>query len=160
MKDFTHTIVLAYAFMKIKEFAVIYCRFADNLAHFGHIFIKNSSHISALPNHWKSNMIIYGLKNCDVVRKARKALPEAKMHDVRDAPLSREKLESLLAVFPDSLVNKRSTAWRKLSDEARAGDQIALLQAHPALMKRPLIEAGDSYFLGWTPENEAALAAM
>jgi len=37
-------------------------------------------------------MIIYGLKNCDVVRKARKALPAAEMHDVRDAPLDRETL--------------------------------------------------------------------
>ncbi len=104
-------------------------------------------------------MIIYGLKNCDVVRKARKALPGAKMHDVRDAPLSREKLEALLEAFPDTLVNKRSTAWRKLSEAERLGDPIALLQAHPALMKRPLIEAGDQYYLGWTPENEAALTA-
>ncbi len=104
-------------------------------------------------------MIIYGLKNCDVVRKARRALPEAHMHDVRDSPLSREKLATLLAVFPETLVNKRSTAWRKLSEAERAGDQIALLQAHPALMKRPLIEAGDQLYLGWTPDNEAALIA-
>jgi arsenate reductase len=81
------------------------------------------------------------------------------MHDVRDSPLNREKLETLLAAFPDSLVNKRSTAWRKLSGEEQAGDPIALLQAHPALMKRPLIEAGDKLYLGWTPENEAALTA-
>jgi arsenate reductase-like glutaredoxin family protein len=104
-------------------------------------------------------MIIYGLKNCDVVRKARKALPGARMHDVRDAPLSREKLETLLAAFPDRLVNKRSTAWRNLSEDERAGDPIALLQAHPALMKRPLIEAGEKLYLGWTAENEAALTA-
>ena len=81
------------------------------------------------------------------------------MHDVRDSPLSREKLAQFLAVFPDTLVNKRSTAWRKLSEEERAADPIALLQAHPALMKRPLIEAGGSLYLGWTPENEAALTA-
>lgn len=104
-------------------------------------------------------MKIYGLKNCDIVRKARKALPKADMHDVRDVPLSREKLAGFLAVFPDTLVNKRSTAWRKLSEEERAGDPIALLQAHPALMKRPLIEAGESLYLGWTADNEAALTA-
>jgi len=104
-------------------------------------------------------MIIYGLKNCDVVRNARKALPEATMHDVRDAPLNRETLERFLAAFPDTLVNKRSTTWRKLSDSERGGDRIALLQAHPALMKRPLIAAGDSLYLGWTPETEAALTA-
>lgn len=104
-------------------------------------------------------MIIYGLKNCDIVRKARKALPEAIMHDVRDSPLPRDKLNSFLAVFPGALVNKRSTAWRKLSEAERASDPIALLQAHPALMKRPLIEARDQLYLGWTAENEAALTA-
>ena len=104
-------------------------------------------------------MIIYGLKNCDIVRKARKALPAAKMHDVRDAPLSFEKLAALLQAFPDTLVNKRSTAWRKLSEAERAEDPITLLQAHPALMKRPLIEAGDKLYLGWTAETEAALTA-
>jgi len=64
-----------------------------------------------------------------------------------------------LAVFPDSLVNKRSTAWRNLNDAERTSDPIALLQAHPALMKRPLIAAGESLYLGWTAENEAALTA-
>ena len=104
-------------------------------------------------------MIIYGLKNCDVVRKARKALPEARMHDVRDAPLDRETLAGFLAAFPDTLVNKRSTAWRKLTDDERASDPIALLQTHPALMKRPLIAAGDKLYLGWTTENKTALTA-
>ena len=104
-------------------------------------------------------MIIYGLKNCDIVRKARKALPDATMHDVRDAPLSRDKLVGFLSVFPETLVNKRSTAWRRLSEAERESDPIALLQAHPALMKRPLIEAGAKLYLGWTAENEAALTA-
>lgn len=81
------------------------------------------------------------------------------MHDVRDQPLPYGVLKSFLKAFPDSLINKRSTTWRKLSEHERAGDPIALLQAHPALMKRPLIKAGDRLYLGWTPENEAALTA-
>ncbi len=105
-------------------------------------------------------MFIYGLKNCDIVRKARKALPEATMHDVRDSPLPRETLQRFMAAFPDTLVNRRSTAWRKLSEAERTSDPIALLQAHPALMKRPLIDAGETLYLGWTPENEAALKAV
>jgi len=104
-------------------------------------------------------MIIYGLKNCDVVRKARKALPAARMHDVRDSPLDRETLQSFMAVFPDTLVNKRSTAWRKLTDAERTEDPITLLQAHPALMKRPLIAAGDKLYLGWSPTTENAILA-
>ncbi len=104
-------------------------------------------------------MIIYGLKNCDVVRKARKALPEARMHDVRDAPLDRDTLVEFMAVFPDTLVNKRSTAWRKLTEEERANDPIALLQAYPALMKRPLIATGAKLYLGWSAETERAMLA-
>lgn len=104
-------------------------------------------------------MYIYGLKNCDVVRKARKAIPLATMHDVRDEPLSREVLQAFLAAFPETLVNKRSTAWRSLSEAERGDDPITLLQAHPALMKRPLIEAGGVLYLGWTTETEAALKA-
>jgi len=104
-------------------------------------------------------MYIYGLKNCDVVRKARKALPEAIMHDVRDSPLPRETLERFLKVYPETLVNKRSTAWRKLSESERAGDPVALLQAHPALMKRPLIEAGEKLYLGWSEQTARAILA-
>ena len=159
MKDFTHALVLAYVLIEIKDFARFSCRIADNSGHFGHNFGENSKYDAAHPNHWELNMIIYGLKNCDVVRKARRAFPEAKMHDVRDSPLSREVLESFMAVFPDTLVNKRSTAWRKLSEAERESDPIALLQAHPALMKRPLIETGDQLYLGWSPEVEAALTA-
>ena len=104
-------------------------------------------------------MIIYGLKNCDVVRKARKALPDAHMHDVRDAPLDRETLMGFLAVFPDTLVNKRSTAWRNLNEAERADDPIALLQAHPALMKRPLVAAGAKLYLGWSIDTERTIIA-
>ncbi len=104
-------------------------------------------------------MTVYGLKNCDIVRKARKALPKAKMHDVRDSPLSREKLAGFLAVFPETLVNKRSTVWRKLSEAERAGDPIGLLQAYPALMKRPLIETGAKLYLGWSAETQSAILA-
>ena len=79
------------------------------------------------------------------------------MHDVRDAPLDDATLTRFLAVFPDSLVNKRSTAWRNLTEAERTENPIALLQAHPALMKRPLIEAGGSLYLGWSAETEQAI---
>ena len=82
------------------------------------------------------------------------------MHDVRDVPLGREKLTQFLEAFPDTLVNRRSTTWRQLSESERAGDPIALLQANPALMKPPLIEAGGSLFLGWTADVQAALERL
>ncbi|WP_371170796.1 arsenate reductase family protein [Aliiroseovarius sp. 2305UL8-7] len=110
-------------------------------------------------------MRIWGLKNCDTSRKAMKAL-EAAGHnidyvDVRADGVDRADLERFHAAFGEALVNKRSTTWRGLSDDERAGDPIALLAQHPTLMKRPVIEDGDQLTLGWdtkTSDNWLAKA--
>lgn len=102
-------------------------------------------------------MKIYGLKNCDTCRKALKALPDFSLVDVRADGLPATLLERALAQFDDKLVNMRSTTWRGLSEEDRAGAPLALLQAHPALMKRPLIERDGELYLGWDKSTQAAL---
>lgn len=102
-------------------------------------------------------MKIYGLKNCDTCRKALKALPDFSLVDVRADGLPATLLERALAQFDDKLVNTRSTTWRGLSEEERAGAPLALLQAHPALMKRPLIERDGELYLGWDKSTQAAL---
>ncbi|MGG7567034.1 ArsC/Spx/MgsR family protein [Rhodovulum sp. DZ06] len=104
-------------------------------------------------------MKIYGLKNCDACRKAVKATG-AELVDVRAAPLDRATLERFQAAFGAALLNTRSTTWRGLPEEARAGDPLALIAAHPALMKRPVIEADDgTLHLGWGKDVQAALGA-
>ncbi|MFD2739011.1 ArsC/Spx/MgsR family protein [Sulfitobacter aestuarii] len=103
---------------------------------------------------------LYGLKNCDSCRKALKALPQAKLVDVRDEGVPRPVLEMALAQFGDRLVNTRSTTWRGLDESARATAPLELLQAHPALMKRPLIARGDRLYLGWDAETADALNGM
>ena len=85
-------------------------------------------------------MIIYGLKNCDACRKALRANPGATLRDIRKEPLSATDRTRFLAVFGDKLINQRSTTWRGLSEAERAQTPDALLAAHPALMKRPVIE--------------------
>lgn len=100
---------------------------------------------------------ILGLRACDTCRKALKALPGARLRDVRDAPLTAAEIDALLGVFGDALVNRASTTWRSLSEVDRAQDRAALLAAHPALMKRPVIKAGDALHLGWTPAVRAGL---
>lgn len=102
-------------------------------------------------------MQIYGLKTCDTCRKAIKALESAQFVDVRKDGVDREVLQRALTVFGDRLLNTRSTTWRNLSEADRAEAPMALLQAHPALMKRPLIVAGDQMFLGWDAATRAAL---
>lgn len=102
-------------------------------------------------------MRIYGLKNCDTCRKAAKALPGAEMVDIRDAPLAPDMLARALETFGAALVNTRSTTWRGLDAAERARAPNDLLQAHPALMKRPLIEADGQLYLGWDKDTQAAL---
>ncbi len=102
-------------------------------------------------------MIIYGLKTCDTCRKALKALPEAGFVDVRADGLPDDLRDRALATFGDALINTRSTTWRGLSEQDRAAAPTALLAAHPTLMKRPLIDAGGTLYLGWGKDVQAAL---
>lgn len=106
-------------------------------------------------------MRIYGLKNCDTCRAAQHALAaagqSAALVDLREAPMADDLRARALAQFGEALVNRRSTTWRALSEAERATDPAALLAAHPALMKRPLIVAGDRLYLGWDAATKAAL---
>ena len=104
-------------------------------------------------------MKLYGLKNCDTCRKALKALPQAQLVDVRTDGVGADVLARALAQFGAALVNTRSTTWRALDAGARAQPPLALLQAQPSLMKRPLIETADgTLYLGWGKAEQAALA--
>lgn len=103
-------------------------------------------------------MILYGLKNCDTCRKALKALPEARLVDVRAEGVPAEVREAALARFGARLLNTRSTTWRGLSEAERGQPPEALLAAHPTLMKRPLITRGTEMWLGWDKSVQAELA--
>jgi len=102
-------------------------------------------------------MKIYGLKTCDTCRKALKEVPDSVLVDIRTDGLPEGLLEAALAQFGARLVNTRSTTWRGLSEDERAGEPLALLRAHPALMKRPLIARDGELFLGWDQNTRAAL---
>lgn len=100
---------------------------------------------------------IWGLKTCDTCRKATAALPGATFRDIRQQPLSGAEIAALLEEFGDAAINRASTTWRGLSEEQRSLAPAILLAAHPALMKRPVIRAGEVWHLGWTPAVRAAL---
>lgn len=106
-------------------------------------------------------MIVYGLKTCDTCRKAVKALAaegrEPVLRDIRAAPLSPEDLARFLEAFGADLVNRRSTTWRGLSEAERAAAPEVLLRAHPALMKRPVIDTDGRLYLGWDATVQAAV---
>lgn len=100
-------------------------------------------------------LTIYGIKSCDTCRKARQSAEKSGKSvtfiDIRDTPLTPEKLHHFLDEFADALLNRKSTTWRGLSDAERARRPEELLADYPTLMKRPVIE-GASLTLGWTPD--------
>ena len=103
--------------------------------------------------------VLYGIATCDTCRRARKALEnsglEVTFRDVREAPLSAEEIGQFLAVFGGKLLNTRSTTWRGLSEDERAGAPEELLLKHPTLMKRPVIDGPQGLTLGWDKAVQA-----
>lgn len=100
---------------------------------------------------------LYGIKACDTCRKARRLLDaqgvDYRYHDLREDGLTRAHLDAFLSrVEWQALLNTRSTTWRQLAptdkeglDEARA---IALMLAHPTLLKRPVLESANELIVG------------
>ncbi|PWD87406.1 arsenate reductase [Ignatzschineria cameli] len=105
-------------------------------------------------------MIVYGIKNCDTMKKAFNWLDLHKIsyqfQDYRNPPLPEATLNQLIdKIGLDKLVNKRSTSWRALSESEKAAvmekeSAIAILQAHPTLIKRPVIVTDDQAFVGFS----------
>lgn len=110
-------------------------------------------------------MKVYGIRNCDTVKKARKWLDEQgvdyQFHDFKKDGLTSEKLSQWeQAVGWEALLNKRGTTWRKLPDEVRA--TISAQSAHqvmldnPSIIKRPVVEHDDEVSVGFNPDDWAA----
>jgi arsenate reductase len=109
---------------------------------------------------------LYGLKNCDSCKKALKALQSVRKSskqsvefvDLRATPVEAEQLQKWLDEHGDAvLVNRKSTTWRGLDDQARQQPVMALLMANPTLIKRPVIVSGDNSFVGWTAKVQTGL---
>lgn len=98
---------------------------------------------------------IYGVKACDTCRAAVKALDGAELVDIRATPLDAAQIGAFHAEFGEALLNRRSTTWRGLSEAERAMDPVALIAAHPTVMKRPVIEKDGALTLGWTADVKA-----
>lgn len=95
---------------------------------------------------------LYGLPNCDTVRRARAWLDERgvayRFHDLKKHGVPEAELDRWLDTPGwEALVNRRGTTWRRLDDATRAGvtDEAsarAVLLAHPSLVKRPVVDWG------------------
>ena len=109
-------------------------------------------------------MILYGIANCDSVKKALKFLREAGVEvefvDFRQTPISPDKLRQWIDELGlEVLVNKRSTTYRQLSDEQKSIITEALILKNPTLIKRPVLETGGRIMVGFNQATYAALIA-
>ncbi len=101
---------------------------------------------------------MYGIPNCDTIKKARKWL-EAEgvayaFHDYKKAGIDEARLTRWIdEAGRDALLNTRGTTYRKLSDadKANLGDATAarLMAAHPSMIKRPVIEGAGELIVGF-----------
>jgi len=106
-------------------------------------------------------LTVYGIKQCDTVRKALKWLDQQgtsyRFHDFRTDGLSAEVVQEWLnSDLSDKLVNRRSTTWRRLSEAQRASEGEALLQLlldHPTLIKRPVFVTDRLFAVGFKPQE-------
>lgn len=107
---------------------------------------------------------LYGIKNCDTVKKARAWLDargvEYRFHDFRADGLSPELLARLEAALGwEALLNRRGTTWRGLDEGRREGvdraKAVALMLEQPSLVKRPVLEVHEKTLIGFTPDYYA-----
>jgi arsenate reductase len=109
---------------------------------------------------------IYGIKNCDTMKKARAWLDkhgiDYAFHDYKAAGIERAKLEGWANKLGwEALLNRAGTTFRKLPDKDKEGvtekKAIALMLAQPSMIKRPVLELGRGKLLvGFRPEDYAA----
>ncbi len=111
---------------------------------------------------------LYGLATCDTTRAARKWLDAEDhkhvFHDVRADGLTKPLVESWVKDLGwEKVLNKASTTWRELPEKEKAGidekKAVALLLAHPTLVKRPVLDRGGKLSLGFKADSWAKLFA-
>ena len=105
---------------------------------------------------------LYGIKNCDTVKKAIKWLDKNNIayqfHDLRQDGISKADLQKwTTSVDWEMLLNKRSTTWRQLPDQDKSNlnvsKAISLMLSNPTLIKRPVIIKGKATLVGFNESD-------
>ncbi|MGI1678542.1 MAG: ArsC family reductase [Cellvibrionaceae bacterium] len=109
---------------------------------------------------------VYGIPNCDTVKKAKKWLEKQDInysfHDFRKDGLTQKQVKTWIAeIGLDQLVNKRSTTWKTLPKKQQESfdekSAVTLIVENPTLIKRPLIDNGKQKAVGFNEEKYLAL---
>jgi arsenate reductase (glutaredoxin) len=116
----------------------------------------------------KRALAIYGIKNCDTMKKARAWLDThgvaCTFHDYKTEGVDRARLEAWAKELGwEVLLNRAGTTFRALPDSEKTGltekKAVALMLAQPSMIKRPVLDLGSKRLVGFNPElYEKALA--
>lgn len=105
---------------------------------------------------------VYGIKNCDTIKKARAWLEkhgvEYTFHDVRSDGLDETTLRNWVkSVGWETLLNTRGTTWRKLPEQDKAamneGKAVKLMLSQPSIIKRPVLKQGKLVQVGFKEDE-------
>ena len=108
------------------------------------------------------DITIYGIKNCDTMKKARAWLDKRgvayEFHDYKSAGIERGQLERWSGdVGWETLLNRAGTTFRKLPEKDKEGltekKAIALMAAQPSMIKRPVLDVGGKLLVGFKPKQ-------
>jgi Spx/MgsR family transcriptional regulator len=109
---------------------------------------------------------LYGIKNCDTMKKARAALDRRGVkydfHDYKTQGIDKAKLEGWASKAGwETLLNRAGTTFKKLPDKDKANiteaKAIRLMLSQPSMIRRPVLEAPGKLLIGFKPEEYAAL---
>ena len=105
---------------------------------------------------------LYGIRNCDTVRKARRWLDgngvDYSFHDLRGDGLDKKTLLAWERQLGwEQLLNRRGTTWRTLPQKTRDGidrtHAVAVMLEQPAIIKRPVLACGGQFHVGFNPDS-------
>jgi len=111
-------------------------------------------------------IILYGIKNCDTVKKSRDWLAkhniEYRFYDFRADGLDKTQVNNWIAeIGLESLVNKRSTTWKELDENVKENfnekNAALIIAENPTLIKRPLLDTGKQKYVGFKEAEYAKI---
>jgi arsenate reductase (glutaredoxin) len=111
------------------------------------------------------SVVMFGIKNCDTIKKARAWLAEYDVaydfHDYKTAGIDEARLRRWTGELGwERLLNRAGTTFRKLPDADKTNldenKAVALMMSQPSMIKRPVLETGETLLVGFDPERYRA----
>lgn len=109
---------------------------------------------------------LYGIPNCDTIKKARKWLKDNavdyEFHDYKKLGVPEKELKNWVKqVGWETLLNKRGTTWRKLDDDTKNSvnekSAVQIMLENPSIIKRPVLVTGKALLVGFSADEYAKL---